>query len=260
MVMSTAVFPKLLDTKLMANTIPFKQEIFNSSLEELHKAVTLPPYNLPPVPPKYSGSGYKADSSNYHEAGFDAYITGLCFIAMSNRLGLLCNTGDKIKNGRVLPDRDHVFHITFPAEWKTADIVHLFSSFGYVFVPWIDDTSAFVSLKEKDMAHQVMEVLKSSSSCRIQTFKDFTIAKDSLNTLQNCGITPTLEKTVLGSNGSIEKKRTRSPEQAAVKRHKSVSDDAAVVKVDSKKTFEEPDLLSKLLSRDTSLLVMMLQL
>jgi len=275
--MSTAVFPKLLDTKLMANTIPFKQEIFNSSLEELHKAVTLPPYNLPPVPPKYSGSGYKADSNNYHEAGFDAYITGLCFIAMSNRLGLLCKTGDKSKDGRVLPDsplvspflnklylmriadipymnlagedlkpdRDHVFHISFPAEWKTADIVHLFSTFGYVFVSWIDDTSAYVSLKEKEMAPQVIEVLKSSSSYRIQTYKDYIIAKNmaSIASSQNCGITPTLEKMpLLGSNGSVEmKKRTRSPEQAAVKRHKSVSDDAAVMKVDAKKTFEEPE-------------------
>ena len=25
----------------------------------------------------------------YHEAGYDAFITGLCFIAMSNRLGAL---------------------------------------------------------------------------------------------------------------------------------------------------------------------------
>ena len=99
--MTSAVFPKLLDTKLMANTIPFKQEIFNSSLEELHKAVQLPPYNLPPVPPKFAGSGYRfinwkvckqdiicvsrSDAASYHEAGFDAYITGLCFIAMSNR-------------------------------------------------------------------------------------------------------------------------------------------------------------------------------
>ena len=66
----------------------------------------------------------------------------------------MCKTGDKSKDGRVLPDsplvspflnklylmriadipymnlagedlkpdRDHVFHISFPAEWKTADI------------------------------------------------------------------------------------------------------------------------------------------
>eukprot|EP00092_Neocalanus_flemingeri_P106421 GFUD01136549.1.p1 GENE.GFUD01136549.1~~GFUD01136549.1.p1 ORF type:complete len:612 (+),score=182.67 GFUD01136549.1:44-1879(+) len=276
-VMTTAVFPQLLDTKLMANTIPFKQEIFNSSLEELHKAVCLPPYNLPPVPPKYSGSGYKADSSNFHEAGFDAYITGLCFIAMSNRLGLLCGAGDKTKAGRVLPDsqlvhpflnklylmriadipymnlagedlkpdRGHVFHITFPAEWKTADLVHLFSSFGYVFVSWLDDTSAFVSLKEKEMAPQVIEVLKSSSSYRIQSYKDHVAAKNMVlpTPLQYSGITPTLEKMpFMSSNGGAElKKRPLSPEQAAIKRHKSVSDDPEVVKIERKKTFEEPE-------------------
>jgi len=274
--MTTAVFPNLLDTKLMANTIPFKQEIFNSSLEELHKAVQLPPYDLPPVPPKFSGSGYKADSASFHEAGFDAYITGLCFIAMSNRLGLLCGTGDKTKAGRVLPsshlvqpflnklylmkiadipyinlagedlkpERSHVFHITFPKEWKTPDIVHMFSSFGYVFVSWQDDTSAFVSLKEKEMAPQVLEVIKSGSTFRIQSYQSYIDTKNqaSLVGLENCGITPTLEKMPFPSfNGAEVKKRPISPEQAVIKRHKSVSDDLEVVKADRKKTFDEPD-------------------
>jgi len=274
-IMTTAVLPKLLDTKLMANTLPFKQEILNSSLEELHKAVLLPPYNLPPVPPKYAGSGYKSDSDSYHEAGFDAYITGLCFIAMINRLGMLAGQGTKYKTGRVLPDdplvqpflnklylmkiadipyinlagedltpdRSHVFHITFPAEWKTADIVHIFSSFGYVFISWIDDTSAFVSLKEKEMALQVLDVLKSSSTFRIQTYKDFAQSKKlgPPADVNNCGITPTLEKLPFTSNGGADKKRPLSPDQSALKRHKSVSDDAEVVKVqDKKKTFEEP--------------------
>jgi len=266
--MTSAVFPKLLDTKLMANTIPFKQEIFNSSLEELHKAVLLPPYNLPPVPPKFAGSGYKADSSSFHEAGFDAYITGLCFIAMSNRLGLLC-TGDKSKAGRVLPnsplvqpflnklylmkiadipyinlagedlkpERSHVFHLTFPPEWRTPDIVHLFSSLGHVFVSWLDDTSAFVSLKEKEMAVQVLDVVKSTTTFRIQSYQTYAAAK--IVSSQNCGITPTLEK--LPFLASDAKKRPISPEQAAIKRHKSVSDDTEVIKPGTKKTFDEPD-------------------
>jgi len=266
--MTSAVFPKLLDTKLMANTIPFKQEIFNSSLEELHKAVLLPPYNLPPVPPKFAGSGYKADSSSFHEAGFDAYITGLCFIAMSNRLGLLCG-GDKSKAGRVLPnsplvqpflnklylmkiadipyinlagedlkpDRGHVFHLTFPPEWRTPDIVHLFSSLGHVFVSWLDDTSAFVSLKEKEMAVQVLDEVKSTTTFRIQSYQNYAASK--LASSQNCGITPTLEK--LPFLASDAKKRPISPEQAAIKRHKSVSDDTEVIKTGTKKTFDEPD-------------------
>jgi len=261
--MTMAVFPKLLDTKLMANTIPFKQEIFNSSLEELHKAVKLPPYDLPPVPPKYAGAGYKVDSSNYHEAGFDAYITGLCFIAMSNRLGLLCSTEDKSKAGRVMPDnhaiqpflnklylmkiadipymnlagedlkpeRSHVFHVTFPEQWKTADLVHLFSAYGHVFVSWVDDTSAFVSLKEKEMAPQVKDIVNSSSSCRIQTYEDYLRSKD-LGTING--------SEQYHANGSNEtKKRPVSPDQVPVKKHKSVSDEQDVKNI--QKTFEEPD-------------------
>lgn len=30
----------------------------------------------------------------------------------------------------VLPSRDHVFHVTFPKEWKAPDLYQLFSPFG----------------------------------------------------------------------------------------------------------------------------------
>jgi hypothetical protein len=39
--------------QLMANTIPFKEEIFNSSLEELMKTVSESPYTMQAVPPRY---------------------------------------------------------------------------------------------------------------------------------------------------------------------------------------------------------------
>ena len=48
----------------------------------------------------------------------------------------------------IMPSREHVFYITFPAEWKIDDLLHLFSpSFGPVQVTWINDTSAFISLR-----------------------------------------------------------------------------------------------------------------
>lgn len=31
--------------------------------------------------------------------------------------------------------RNHVFHITFPKEWKTNDIMQLFSPYGKFFLP-----------------------------------------------------------------------------------------------------------------------------
>jgi hypothetical protein len=36
----------------MANTIPFKEEIANSSLEELMKTVSESPYSMQKVPPR----------------------------------------------------------------------------------------------------------------------------------------------------------------------------------------------------------------
>ena len=83
--LANSLFPNIIDTKLMANTSPFKQEILNSSLEELYKAVQQSPYSLPTVTPLTPELGYSQDDERYHEAGYDAYITGLCFIAMSNR-------------------------------------------------------------------------------------------------------------------------------------------------------------------------------
>ena len=72
----------------------------------------------------------------------------------------------------IVPDRSHVFHLTFPAEWKTADIIHVFSPFCHVFISWIDDTSAFVSLKEKDWANQILPTLqtRAAESFTIQSY------------------------------------------------------------------------------------------
>ena len=54
------------------------------------------------------------------------------------------------------PSRDHVFHLRFPKEWKTQDLKQLFQEqFGDVYVAWIDDTQAFVALREKELAVQV---------------------------------------------------------------------------------------------------------
>lgn len=30
----------------------------------------------------------------------------------------------------VVPSRNHVFHVTFPKEWKTTDVSQLFSAYG----------------------------------------------------------------------------------------------------------------------------------
>merc|ERR1712130_457344 len=130
-------------SKLMANTAPLRQEIVNSSLEEVLKTASLPPYEMPQVPVEEGSSGYSDQSERYHEAGYDALITGRCFLSLCQRLGRLAGSGG---SGRILPNspllqpylnklhlmriqdipymdlggedlkpsRDHVFHLRFP--------------------------------------------------------------------------------------------------------------------------------------------------
>uniref|UniRef100_A0A2K5NIC6 Poly(A)-specific ribonuclease PARN n=1 Tax=Cercocebus atys TaxID=9531 RepID=A0A2K5NIC6_CERAT len=176
--MTTCVFPRLLDTKLMASTQPFKDIINNTSLAELEKRLKETPFSPPKVESAEGFPSYDTASEQLHEAGYDAYITGLCFISMANYLGSFLSPPkihvsarskliepffNKLFLMRVMdipylnlegpdlqPKRDHVLHVTFPKEWKTSDLYQLFSAFGNIQISWIDDISAFVSLSQPE--------------------------------------------------------------------------------------------------------------
>lgn len=98
------------------------------------------------------------------------------------------------------PSRDHVFHLRFPKEWKTQDLKQLFQEqFGDVYVAWIDDTQAFVALREKELAVQVniierekklyficqvLSSLSGSPTFSIQTWEEHQKSKKSDKHLQ----------------------------------------------------------------------------
>ncbi|NXY89617.1 PARN ribonuclease, partial [Alcedo cyanopectus] len=84
---TSCVFPRLLDTKLMASTQPFKEIINNTSLAELEKRLKEVPFSPPKVESAEGFPSYDTAAEQLHEAGYDAYITGLCFISMANFLG-----------------------------------------------------------------------------------------------------------------------------------------------------------------------------
>uniref|UniRef100_A0A452QWD0 Poly(A)-specific ribonuclease PARN n=1 Tax=Ursus americanus TaxID=9643 RepID=A0A452QWD0_URSAM len=161
---------RLLDTKLMASTQPFK--VF------LKLELSLINYVLNCSEFAEGFPSYDTATEQLHEAGYDAYITGLCFISMANYLGSFLSPPkihvsarskliepffNKLFLMRVMdipylnlegpdlqPKRDHVLHVTFPKEWKTSDLYQLFSAFGNIQISWIDDTSAFVSLSQPE--------------------------------------------------------------------------------------------------------------
>uniref|UniRef100_A0A8D1DYQ6 Poly(A)-specific ribonuclease PARN n=1 Tax=Sus scrofa TaxID=9823 RepID=A0A8D1DYQ6_PIG len=199
--LSAPRFEQLLDTKLMASTQPFKDIINNTSLAELEKRLKETPFNPPKVESAEGFPSYDTASEQLHEAGYDAYITGLCFISMANYLGSFLSPPkihvsarskliepffNKLFLMRVMdipylnlegpdlqPKRDHVLHVTFPKEWKTSDLYQLFSAFGNIQISWIDDTSAFVSLSQPEQVQIAVNTSKYAESYRIQTYAEY---------------------------------------------------------------------------------------
>ncbi|XP_042571955.1 LOW QUALITY PROTEIN: poly(A)-specific ribonuclease PARN [Cyprinus carpio] len=190
---------RLLDTKLMASTQPFKEIISNTSLaEKTHKQLRETPFRSPTTECPEGLQSYDTSTEQLHEAGYDAFITGLCFISMANYLGsfltppkshisarskLLEPFYNKLFLMRVIdipylnmsgpdlqPKRDHVLYVTFPKEWKTSDLYQLFSAFGNIQVSWVDDTSAFVCLSSDGAA---MNTSRYAESYRIQTYAEY---------------------------------------------------------------------------------------
>uniref|UniRef100_A0A674CUY2 Poly(A)-specific ribonuclease PARN n=1 Tax=Salmo trutta TaxID=8032 RepID=A0A674CUY2_SALTR len=189
-------FLRLLDTKLMATTQPFKELINITSLAELQKQLKESPFKSPKVVTAEGFPSYDTAQEQLHEAGYDAYITGLCFISMANYLGTTIYTRYNatltshvfarlflmriidipylnISGPDLQPKRDHVLYVTFPKEWKTSDLYQLFSAFGNIQVSWIDDTSAFVSLSQTDQV-QIGEYwpIHKPSLCRELPYPD----------------------------------------------------------------------------------------
>lgn len=76
----------LLDTKVICQSQQFKEHIISSNLNVLLDIMNKSPFSIPDVEP-VEGYSYSVSTEKSHEAGYDAYITGLCFIALSNYLG-----------------------------------------------------------------------------------------------------------------------------------------------------------------------------
>lgn len=191
------LFPRLLDTKVICQSQQFRDLVSSSNLNVLLDIVSKSPFSIPDVIP-VEGRSYSISTEKSHEAGYDAYITGLCFIALSNYLGTL----ERSENSTVLatspllnpfhnkvpiarlkdfpyvnlvgkdpnPSRDHVFHITFPKEWKHSDISQLFSPFGGGYISWLSDTSAYVGLYRRDQAGAALRSLSKETVYKIQPY------------------------------------------------------------------------------------------
>ncbi|XP_065158175.1 poly(A)-specific ribonuclease PARN-like [Atheta coriaria] len=193
------LFPCIFDTKHIGSHMIFKDIIQSTVLSKMLHSLLQKPFNPPVVENDIVGLAkpYSVLEPREHEAGYDAYITGLCFISLWDYIGKKIGyKGSVFENINVLgpyynkiyqmhlrdvpyicldapdvrPSREHVFYISFSKTWKVADIVQLFSPFGFVFVSWIDATSAYVALNNRENYPAVLKSLAKSTAYKIMTY------------------------------------------------------------------------------------------
>ncbi|XP_060116788.1 poly(A)-specific ribonuclease PARN isoform X1 [Heteronotia binoei] len=168
--LTTCVFPRLLDTKLMASTPPFKEIISNTSLAELRSALKDKHFSPPKLDVSHSAGSFLSPPKNPVSARsklVEPFFNKL-FLMRVVDIPYLNLEGPDLK-----PKRDHVLYVTFPKEWKTSNLYQLFSAFGNIQVSWIDDTSAFVSLRKPEQVPIAVNTSKYAESYRIQTYAEY---------------------------------------------------------------------------------------
>lgn len=187
-----------------------------------------------------------------HQAGYDSYITGYCFLLMCEYLRKLYKSkeadgrvetnviGSEMKRfenklqltytfdlshfnlggSEVGLERNHVFFVSFPKDWTTRDITQLFSAFGYVSVGWLNDVSALVGLKDATKWKEAKKSFQKgppSLKYRVSTYQEYL-------------------KKVKGIEGKIPLKRTKPSEGDG----EEITDEV-VTKVASKKNKVDSD-------------------
>uniref|UniRef100_A0A8D2E2G0 Poly(A)-specific ribonuclease PARN n=1 Tax=Sciurus vulgaris TaxID=55149 RepID=A0A8D2E2G0_SCIVU len=146
--------------------------INNTSLAELEKRVKETPFNPPKVESAEGFPSYDTASEQLHEAGYDAYITGLCFISMANYLGSFLSP-PKIHVSARSKLIEPFFNKLFLMRVMDIPYLNLEGPDCSIQISWIDDTSAFVSLSQPEQVPIAVNTSKYAESYRIQTYAEY---------------------------------------------------------------------------------------
>ncbi|XP_055624362.1 poly(A)-specific ribonuclease PARN-like isoform X2 [Toxorhynchites rutilus septentrionalis] len=189
------LFPMLLDTKYLCTNGELKVHVNSSVLGHVFEAVKKAPFKMPEVVSELENHQYSQENMKLHEAGYDAYLTGICFLGLIsyfkvdtrnlsndpilksyfNRIFLLrVSEINFIHTHGKEPSfsREHIFFVTFPENWRQSDIVTRFRNYGPIHVSWVNNTSAFVTLHNRDYASHVIRTIE-KSQINICTFNQF---------------------------------------------------------------------------------------
>lgn len=267
-------FPKILDTKYMSSTAPLRGLIDSTVVAHLLATVQKEPFKIPNIEIEENLEGYTLDNTKQHEAGYDAYITGVSFLAMWNYLHTSEGQSESYPNFSlldpycnrlflmrlqdcpymnlggtdVIPSREHIVYLSFPKTWKQNDIFQLFSPFGYVFIAWIDDQSAYIALQRRDQMPIVLSTLSQSETYKIMSYaqRQAQLAGDTAPCLlpkqrkrAASEINPSMKKRKMLSEGGIVTKEKVALNLTTFINTKTKTDKLKE-KSTKKQTFDEP--------------------
>ncbi|XP_055686849.1 poly(A)-specific ribonuclease PARN-like [Lutzomyia longipalpis] len=189
-------FPSILDTKYLCSGETLKPHVNSTVLPHLLETCRNEPFGMPKVE-CIGEEKYSVECEKEHEAGYDAFITGICFISLATFLKIPpkelngnCKKLKSFKNKIFLmglediscinltgpdgkPSRQHVFHTTFPSTWKSGDIVRHFRNFGQIHIKWISEGSAFVALQQREYAASVMKKIGRTPGVTVMPYTEY---------------------------------------------------------------------------------------
>jgi poly(A)-specific ribonuclease len=226
------IFPNIIDTKFIANSEKFKETFNSSVLKNVYERILMAPFK----PVKYEWENpyltYDLEDQNMkeHEAGFDAFLTGYIFLVILDYLKVPLD--DKFEKSKQLSpflnrialqrimtpyiyisgqepllSRSHVFYIKFPSTWQSSDIQDIFKNYGAVNVAWVDSTSAFVSLYNKENSSCVIKTIKKAAGFEIKSFADYQVETKS-ESLKRKKENNSEETSTCDSSPQLKRKKT----------------------------------------------------
>lgn len=189
-------FPNIIDTKFVSGSDKFK-EIFSSTvLNQVYERLQAVPFEKVDLEWENVYQTYDLKRPKEHEAGFDSFLTGYCFLvilkhlkvklapkfekskelsAFLNRIGLrqIATPFIYLTGQEPTPSRSHVFHINFPSTWQTSDIQNHFKNYGPIQISWVDSSSAFISLYNRENSSCVIKTIAKPPGFEVQAFEEF---------------------------------------------------------------------------------------
>lgn len=188
------IFPNIIDTKFIGASEKFKDVFSSTILNQLYERLLEDPFKKIDVEFENPYHTYSFEYPKEHEAGFDSYLTGYCFLIIAKYLKIQlsgnfepnkCKELNPFLNRIALPraitpyiyvtgkepkvSRDHVFFVKFSPSWQTSDIQETFKNYGPIFISWTSNSSAYVSLCNKENASCVLKTITKPAGFEIQS-------------------------------------------------------------------------------------------